>query len=96
MYNPQDQWMGKRCSHCNAGTFVQNPYEHPSYVECDSCGAMQLTYIPMDHQYEFHNTPYRYNKNGTIATHTFGLFGGRKFRSLQLKNKPQIQGNSKG
>lgn len=76
MHNPQEQFLEKMCPNCRAGTFIQNPYEHPSYVECNSCGAMQLTYVPMDHQYDFHKHPYRYNKDGSVATQTFGLFGG--------------------
>lgn len=78
MHNPQEMWLGKTCSNCKAGRFQQNMYEHVSYVECDSCGAMQLTYVPMNHQYDFHASPYEYNSDGSIRTQTFGLFGGRK------------------
>jgi hypothetical protein len=28
--------------------------QHPAYVQCDSCLAIELTYIPMSYQEEMH------------------------------------------
>lgn len=50
--------------------------QHPAYIECDSCGAIELTYTPQDYQKELHTVPYKYTQNGTISVHIIGVFGG--------------------
>lgn len=65
-----------RCQHCKAD-YLQKPLDdHPSYLECPTCGALQLTYEPMDYQEVFHRTPYKLNDDGSIKNQTFGIFGG--------------------
>ncbi len=76
MVMQHDPFLGRRCPHCRSGKFIVPPDEHPSYCVCEACGAMQLTYIPQDHQYEFHQNPYMYNEDGSIMTQTLALFGG--------------------
>lgn len=68
--------VGSTCPHCRIGAFVLPADEHPSYCICNACGAFQLTYIPMDHQEEFHKTEFMYNEDGSIMTQTLALFGG--------------------
>lgn len=75
-YNPYDGIAGQTCSYCRIGVYEEPPDDHPSYCLCNSCGAIQLTYVPMDHQAEFHRTEYQYNEDGTIKTQTLSLFGG--------------------
>ena len=67
------------CSNCKTD-YMQEPSDHhPSYVECPTCGAILLTYIPQEYQAEFHATPYELNpEDGSIKNQTIGLFGGRK------------------
>lgn len=76
MENPHENLVDQICSNCKTGYLEIPPDEHPSYCLCNTCGAIHLTYEPMDHQMEFHSVPYEYNKDGTIKTQTFGLFGG--------------------
>jgi hypothetical protein len=32
--------------------------DHPAYVECPSCGAIELLYTPQDYQEGIHNVEY--------------------------------------
>jgi PBSX family phage terminase large subunit len=50
--------------------------EHPAYLYCPSCQAIELTYDPMPHQEAFHATDYRYNDDGSIKLQIIGVFGG--------------------
>lgn len=64
------------CSNCKTD-YLQTPGDsHPSYVECPTCGAIMLTYVPQEYQAEFHQTPYELNSDGSIKNQTIGLFGG--------------------
>lgn len=56
---------------------MQKPQnDHPAYLICSDCFAIELLYEPQEYQQEFHETSYRYNNNGTIRTQIIGLFGG--------------------
>ena len=66
-----------KCPQCSQGSLVIPPDEHPSYLICSECAAIQLTYKPQDYQEEFHRTPYRINeKDGTNRLQIIGVFGG--------------------
>lgn len=55
---------------------VDPPDDHPSYVICNSCGAIELTYSPMSYQEEFHETPYQLADDGSLRPQLIGVFGG--------------------
>lgn len=63
------------------------PDNHPSYLVCPNCGAIELTYLPMDYQEELHEVPYILDENGGYKPQilaTFGGFGsGKSKASLQ-------------
>lgn len=64
------------CLNCHQAEMVTPNDEHPSYVVCPACDAIELMYEPQDHQSLFHQTPYRYNPDGSIQTQIIGVFGG--------------------
>lgn len=75
-----------KCHHCNVTNLTTPPSEmykkHPTYLQCAGCGAIHLTYEPLAHQVEFHQTPQKPNLNengkpdGTLKTSIIGVFGG--------------------
>lgn len=75
-----------RCPTCNLRDLTTPPSEqhkkNPTYLQCAGCGAIHLTYEPLDHQVEFHQTPQKPNLNengkpdGTLKTQIIGVFGG--------------------
>jgi PBSX family phage terminase large subunit len=55
---------------------MQKPINnHPAYLECPDCGAIELTYTPQDYQEGIHEVPYRYTDD-EIDTQIVGAFGG--------------------
>lgn len=64
------------CPVCKQAELQKPRDEHPSYLECRSCLAIQLTYDPQDYQEEFHVTPSRQNENGSDRLQIIGIFGG--------------------
>lgn len=64
------------CAYCRAGRLQVPDDEHESYLICDSCGAIQLTYMPMGYQEKFHRTSYTLNEEGELSTQIIGIFGG--------------------
>jgi hypothetical protein len=42
------------CYNCKVGVMREPVDQHPAYVQCDSCLAIELTYIPMSYQEEMH------------------------------------------
>lgn len=68
------------CPKCNLKTLTTPKTEthkkQPTYLECRGCGNIHLTYEPLEHQIEFHQTPQKQNEDGTIKTQIIGLFGG--------------------
>lgn len=65
-----------KCLHCKNGNMVIPPNNHPSYILCEACGAVELTYEPQDYQDEFHATPYTLNPDGSQKIQIIGIFGG--------------------
>lgn len=65
-----------KCLHCRNGNMRIPPNDHQSYVECEACGAYELTYEPQDFQNEFHETPYMLNEDGSRKIQIIGIFGG--------------------
>ena len=68
--------LGEHCSHCQVGILTEPPDNHVSYVVCNKCGAMQLTYKPSDYQEAFHSVPYTLNKRGKLNPQILCTFGG--------------------
>lgn len=65
------------CMNCHTGNMQIPPSSHPSYVICDVCGAMELTYIPMEYQEGLHEIPYRVDaETAEIDLQIAGTFGG--------------------
>lgn len=42
------------CPNCQVGTLNPPKDQHPSYVQCNSCLAIQKTYIPQEYQETMH------------------------------------------
>lgn len=60
------------CRNCHSG-FMQNPPDnHPSYVVCGSCGAIELTYVPQDYQEDMHRVD---TGEGIDILSVFGGYG---------------------
>ena len=63
---------GHQCYNCKIGTMRTPPDGHPSYLQCDSCLAIELTYEPMDYQEAMHQV-----RNGSgDDTDIIAVFGG--------------------
>lgn len=65
-----------KCLHCNQGTMEEPADKHPSYIVCPVCGNIELTYVPQEHQQEFHATPYKLAEDGSIIPQIIAVFGG--------------------
>jgi len=78
MAKEHEPFLDETCSHCYSGKYRIPDSEHVSYVECDRCGAIHLTYLAQDYQEEFHSTPYELDEFGGIKMQIIGTFGGRK------------------
>lgn len=72
--------MSQKCHHCkvtNLTTPTSEMYKkQPTYLNCLGCGAIHLTYEPLEHQQQFHETTQKLNEDGTIKTQIIGVFGG--------------------
>lgn len=69
------------CQACFTAEMREPPNDHPSYVVCPNCGALELTYQPQDYQEGMHSVPYTETlnpKTGQMETdiHILGVFGG--------------------
>jgi PBSX family phage terminase large subunit len=65
-----------QCLNCYTGVMQKPDNEHPAYVECPNCGAIELTYKPQDYQIDLHRLPLQYNEDGTPKVQIVGAFGG--------------------
>lgn len=69
--------MSSQCPNCRQSQLQIPRDEHPSYLICPSCSAIQLTYEPQDYQTLFHTTPTRYNQEDqSPRLQVIGVFGG--------------------
>lgn len=69
------------CKSCFTGVMQKPLDNHPSYLTCPNCGAIELTYVPQDYQQAIHEVPYQYVVNeetGEVGygTQIIGAFGG--------------------
>lgn len=64
------------CLNCNIGQMQDPMNRHPAYLECNTCGAIELTYTALDYQDEFHQTNYQLAEDGSIRPQIIGIFGG--------------------
>lgn len=68
------------CPNCNLRPLTTPKTEthkkNPTYLNCLGCGAIHLTYEPLNHQIEFHQAKQQTNPDGTLKTQIIGLFGG--------------------
>lgn len=70
-----------QCLNCHVGLMRVPLNNHPAYLECPDCGAIELTYIPQDYQEGIHEVEYTYSYNPDtgafeIDTQIVGAFGG--------------------
>lgn len=70
-----------QCLSCFVGTMSKPRDNHPSYLTCTSCGAIELTYKPQDYQEPMHSVPYDLTvdpETGVEGTRMqiVGVFGG--------------------
>jgi len=73
----QQDYIGLKCLKCGIGEMQEPKDHHPSYVVCSVCGAIELTYIPVPKQREFHKSKAKYRG-------FFGGFGsGKSFTTAQ-------------
>lgn len=59
------------CHNCKVGTMRAPTDGHPAYLVCDSCLAMELTYVPMEFQEEMHQV----KTGGDDDTDIIAVFG---------------------
>lgn len=69
------------CQNCYVAEMQVPANNHPAYIECPACGAIELTYEPQDYQEPMHETAYSYTLNEDtgeweIDTQIIGVFGG--------------------
>lgn len=69
------------CQNCFTADMVIPYNNHPAYIECPNCRAIELTYIPQEYQQRYHEAPLveirdKKNKKWTIRTSIKGSFGG--------------------
>lgn len=68
------------CYNCNLRPLTtprsEEHKKNPTYLNCLGCGAFHLTYEPLQHQIEFHETEQTLNEDGTTKTQIIGVFGG--------------------
>jgi hypothetical protein len=50
--------------------------QHPAYVECPNCMAIELLYKPQEYQRSAHTVPYQKNQDGSLKIQIVGFFGG--------------------
>ena len=97
MSDPRSKILGESCGHCHYGNYVKSIDDHVSYVVCDTCGAMQLSYIPQDYQEALHRQDYDWvwddeQQKWVHANQTFGIFGGRKSVASELNKQESNSG----
>jgi hypothetical protein len=60
------------CGNCKVGNMHEPPDQHPAYLICDSCMAIELRYIPQQYQEDMHQV-----RTGTgDDTDIIAVFGG--------------------
>ena len=60
------------CDYCKVGMMVEPVDKHPSYLVCNSCMAMELTYEPQEYQEEMHTVS---TGGGIDIVAVFGGYG---------------------
>lgn len=68
------------CHNCKVGIMRVPADQHPSYIQCDSCNAIELTYVPMEFQEEMHTVKTGGDDDTDIIA-VFGGYGSGKSRS---------------
>lgn len=64
------------CQACQIGIMQKPPDDHPAYLLCSNCGALELTYQPQDYQETIHTIPYVLSDDGSIKPQIIATFGG--------------------
>jgi PBSX family phage terminase large subunit len=64
------------CLHCFNGHMIPPSNQHPAYIECNTCGAIELTYEAQDYQEELHEAELFVNEDGSYKIQIIGAFGG--------------------
>ncbi len=65
-----------KCLHCYTAEMKKPENQHPAYVECPNCMAIELLYKPQEYQRSAHTVPYQKNKDGSLKIQIVGFFGG--------------------
>lgn len=68
--------VGLQCLNCHMGHMQMPESGHSSYVVCDNCGCIELTYTPQDYQRGMHKVDYTQDTEGDIEAQIIGVFGG--------------------
>jgi PBSX family phage terminase large subunit len=63
---------GHTCHNCKVGTMQVPVDQHPAYIQCNSCMAIELTYMPQDYQEQMHMV----RADGADDTDIIAVFGG--------------------
>lgn len=72
---------GMQCQSCYSSDLTRPLNNHPAYLECPNCGAIELLYEPQTYQEEIHTIPYNYSFNEKTGKwekdiQIIGAFGG--------------------
>lgn len=70
--------MTSTCQNCGIGQLHPPPDQHPSYLICESCMAIELTYDPQPYQEDMHKVD---TESDTDIIAVFGGYGSGKSRS---------------
>jgi PBSX family phage terminase large subunit len=71
---------GHTCYNCKVGNMYPPPDQHPAYLQCNACLAMELTYVPQEFQEEMHKVVTGEETDTDIIA-VFGGYGSGKSRS---------------
>lgn len=69
------------CQNCFTGHMQPPANQHPAYVECPNCGAIELTYVPQEYQESIHSVDYleywdEDKQDWALKMQIIGAFGG--------------------
>jgi PBSX family phage terminase large subunit len=56
----QQPFLNQNCTHCGFGNYIETFETGDWWLSCNECNALLFCYVPMDHQYEFHQDPHKY------------------------------------
>ncbi len=57
---PNRRFLNKPCHRCGNGKYTYTEDQNDWWVECDYCHALLFCYVPMPHQYVFHQDHHKF------------------------------------